>query len=313
MLSDLEVDQQENMQGKICDFAYPLADGAGEVVVSTTRPETMLGDTAVAVHPDDDRYKHLHGKFVKHPFVDRLVPVILDGELVDPKFGTGVVKVTPAHDPNDFATGKRHGLEEINILNLDGTLNKNAGPFEGLERFKARKAVLARLEKEGLSRGEKDYTMTLPRSQRSGTIVEPIISTQWFVKMESLAKPAIGAVEDGTIEILPEDWRRRTSIGCATSKIGAFRGNFGGATRSPHGIAMIAKRSPSSRETPKECQACKSTSLRQDEDVLDTWFSSALWPFSTLGWPNDTADLKNSTRRKTWRRVTTFSSFGSPA
>src|SRR5690606_32104809 len=196
VLSDLEVEQEEGVQGEMFDFAYPLEDGSGEIVVSTTRPETMLGDTAVAVHPDDPRYQALHGKSVKHPFVERLIPIIRDADLVDPKFGTGVVKVTPAHDPNDYETGKRHSLPQINILNKDGTLNENAGPFEGMERFAARKAVKEKLEEIGLARGVKKHTMTLPRSQRSGTIVEPMISTQWFVKMEPLAGPAIRAVED---------------------------------------------------------------------------------------------------------------------
>ena len=168
----------------------------------------MLGDTAVAIHPDDERYRHFHGKYVRHPFVDRMIPVILDAELVDPEFGTGVVKVTPAHDPNDFATGKRHGLEEINILNLDGTMNENAGPFQGLDRFAARKAVKDELAALGLARGTKKHQMTLPRSQRSGTVVEPIISTQWFVRMKPLAEPAIAAVENGTIEILPSEWTK---------------------------------------------------------------------------------------------------------
>ncbi|MEZ4288620.1 MAG: valine--tRNA ligase [Polyangiales bacterium] len=208
VLSDLEVEQEENVQGELYDFAYEVADGHGEVVVSTTRPETMFGDTAVAVHPDDERYTHLHGKFLKHPFIDRLIPVITDAELVDPKFGTGVVKVTPAHDPNDFLTGKRHGLEEINIFHLDGTLNEQTAQFAGLERFKARKAVIAALDERGLMRGTKPHTMTLPRSQRSGTIVEPLISTQWFVKMEPLAAPAIAAVEDGRVQILPADWSK---------------------------------------------------------------------------------------------------------
>ena len=196
VLSDLEVENEENVQGEMFEFAYPM-EGGGEIVVSTTRPETMLGDTAVAVHPDDPRYKALHGKFALHPFVGRKVPIITDAVLVDPKFGTGAVKVTPAHDFNDFATGKRHQLEEINILNMDGTLNEQAGPFAGLERFAARKAVKEALEELGLARGERAHTLTLPRSQRSGTVVEPIISTQWFVKMKPLAEPAIAAVETG--------------------------------------------------------------------------------------------------------------------
>jgi valyl-tRNA synthetase len=186
VLSDLEVEIEENVQGELYEFAYPVIDadataGAVELVVATTRPETMLGDTAVAVHPDDARYTHLHGKKLRHPFVDREVPVITDAVLVDMKFRTGAVKVTPAHDFNDFATGKRHSLEEISILNPDGTLNDNGGEFRGMERFLARKAVKKRLTELGLARGSKQHMMTLPRSQRTNTVVEPLISSQWFV------------------------------------------------------------------------------------------------------------------------------------
>ena len=296
VLSDLEVDQEEGVEGELFEFAYPVVDAEGkdlgrEVVVATTRPETMLGDTAVAIHPDDARYTELHGCFVKHPFVDRLIPIVLDAELVDMEFGTGCVKVTPAHDPNDFATGKRHGLEEINILNLDGTLNAEGGPFEGMERFAARKAVKAKLDEVGLARGSKKHTMTLPRSQRSGTVVEPMISTQWFVKMDPLAKPAIEVVENGTIQILPEDWTktyfhwlRNIQDWCISRQL--WWGHPIPAWYCEHDHVTV------SRETPSACAECGSTELRQDDDVLDTWFSSALWPFSTLGWPDETPDLK---------------------
>jgi valyl-tRNA synthetase len=291
VLSDLEVDQEEGVQGELFDFAYVLEDGSGEIVVSTTRPETMLGDTAVAVHPEDPRYTAFHGKSVRHPFVDRLVPIICDAELVDPKFGTGVVKVTPAHDPNDYETGKRHSLPQINILNKDGTLNENGGPFQGMERFAARKAVKQRLEELGLARGVKKHTMTLPRSQRSGTIVEPMISTQWFVKMEPLAKPAIEAVEDGRVQILPEEWSktyfhwlRNIQDWCISRQLW-----WGHAIPAVHcgdcGEVTV------SRDPVATCK-CGSTNLTPDPDVLDTWFSSALWPFSTLGWPEETPDLK---------------------
>ncbi|RLB53862.1 MAG: valine--tRNA ligase [Deltaproteobacteria bacterium] len=293
VLSDLEVDQQENVEGELFDFAYPVSeeDGGGEIVVSTTRPETMLGDTAIAVHPDDERYKHLHGKKVKHPFVDRMIPIISDAELVDMEFGTGCVKVTPAHDPNDFATGKRHGLEEINILNLDGTLNEEGGPFQGMDRFVARKAVKAKLEEAGLARGSKKHMMTLPKSQRSHTVVEPMISTQWFVKMEPLAKPAIEVVEDGRVEIVPEEWKktyfhwmRNIQDWCISRQL--WWGHPIPAWYCPEGHVTVAK------ATPSACGDCGATELTQDEDVLDTWFSSALWPFSTLGWPAKTVDLE---------------------
>ncbi len=292
VLSDLEVDQEEGVEGEMFDFAYPLADGDFEIVVSTTRPETMLGDTAVAVHPEDDRYRHLHGKYVRHPFVDRLIPVILDEELVDRELGTGVVKVTPAHDANDFATGKRHGLEEINILSRDGTLNENAGPFQGLDRFAARRAVKEELEKLGLARGSKKHQMTLPRSHRSGTIVEPIISTQWFVKTKPLAAPAIQAVEDQKIQILPVEWTktyfhwlRNIQDWCISRQLWWGHPIPAWYCASCHEVTV-------SREDPSACSACGHESLRQDEDVLDTWFSSALWPFSTLGWPEDTFALR---------------------
>ena len=292
VLSDLEVETQENVKGELFDFAYPIADGEGEVVVSTTRPETMLGDTAVAVHPDDERYKHLHGAFVQHPFIDRKIPIICDAELVDPEFGTGVVKVTPAHDPNDFATGKRHDLEEINILCLDGTLNENGGPFEGMERFAARKAVKAKLEEVGLTRGTREHTMTLPRSQRSGTVVEPIISTQWFVKMEPLAAPAIKVVEDGEIQILPEEWTKTYFHWLHNIQDWCISRQLWWGHAIPAWYCADCGETTVTREDPECCNHCGSNSITQDEDVLDTWFSSALWPFSTLGWPDQTPDLK---------------------
>jgi valyl-tRNA synthetase len=177
-------------------------------VVATTRPETMLGDSAVAVHPDDPRYTHLHGKLLQHPFLERKIPIVTDAILVDMKFGTGAVKVTPAHDFNDFATGKRHKLEEINILDLDGRMNENAGQFAGLDRFVARKAVKKALEEKGLVRGAKQHDLVLPRSERNGSIVEPMISTQWFVKTQPLAAPALAAVREGKTQILPEEWAK---------------------------------------------------------------------------------------------------------
>jgi len=292
VLSDLEVEQEEGVEGEMFDFAYALEDGDGELVVSTTRPETMLGDTAVAVHPDDARYTHLHGKKLRHPFVDRLVPIITDAELVDPEFGTGAVKVTPAHDPNDFATGKRHELEEINILNLDGTLNAEGGPFAGMDRFDARKAVKEKLAELGFARGSKKHIMTLPRSQRSGTVVEPMISTQWFVKMEPLAKPAIEVVENGEIQILPEEWTKTYFHWLRNIQDWCISRQLWWGHPIPAWYCADCEDVTVSRETPSACHGCGGTSLRQDEDVLDTWFSSALWPFSTLGWPDKTRDLE---------------------
>src|SRR5262245_37846309 len=209
VLSNLEV-ENEPANGELFEFAYPVSpeDGGGAIVVATTRAETMVGDTAIAVHPDDPRYTHLHGKRVKHPFVDRTIPIITDAILVDPKFGTGAVKVTPAHDFNDHATGKRHNLEAISIFNADGTMNAEAGPFAGMDRFAARKAVKKALDEKGLARGTKPHQLVLPRSERSGTIVEPMISTQWFVKMQPLAEPALAAVREGKTVIIPEEWTK---------------------------------------------------------------------------------------------------------
>jgi len=293
-LSDLEVDNEEGAQGELYQFAYRVEGENEEIVVATTRPETMLGDTAVAVHPADPRYTHLHGKRLEHPFLPRSVPVITDEILVDPKFGTGAVKVTPAHDFNDFATGKRHRLEEINIFNLDGTLNDKAGPFEGLTRKKARTAVKQALEDKGLGRGSKPHVLTLPRCQRSGGVVEPMISTQWFLKMAGMAKEALEAVH-GTdtsppkTEIIPAEWVKtydhfleNIQDWCVSRQL--WWGHQIPAWHGPNGEIRVA------RERPPECTT--EAGWTQDPDVLDTWFSSALWPFSTLGWPEATPALK---------------------
>ena len=286
-LSDLEVDNQEGANGELFEFAYEV-EGGGEIVVATTRPETMLGDAAIAVHPDDPRYLGLHGKRAVHPFLDRTIPIITDAVLVDPKFGTGAVKVTPAHDFNDFATGKRHGLEEINVLNLDGTINANGGPFAGMDRKEARRAVKRALEEKGLARGAKPHVLTLPRCQRSGGVVEPMISTQWFLKMRPLADRALQAVHSGETTILPEEWVKtydhfleNIQDWCVSRQL--WWGHQIPAWHHPESGAIRV-----ARERPREC----GDGWVQDPDVLDTWFSSALWPFSTLGWPNETAALQ---------------------
>jgi valyl-tRNA synthetase len=291
-LSDLEVENQE-ANGELYEFAYPVVDpdaalGATELVVATTRPETMLGDTAVAVHPEDERYKHLHGKKLAHPLVDREIPVITDAILVDMAFGTGAVKVTPAHDFNDFATGKRHKLAEINILNLDGTLNENAGAFSGLKVPEARKAVKRALAGKGLERGSKPHKLELPRCQRCNTVVEPMISTQWFVKMQPLAEPALAAVRDGRTRILPEEWVKTyehwlTNIQdwCISRQL--WWGHQIPAFHCSDGHVTVTR-----DDRPPACSRCGKSELEQDPDVLDTWFSSGLWPFSTLGWPKAT-------------------------
>jgi valyl-tRNA synthetase len=297
VLSDLEVEVEENVQGELYEFAYPVIDadasaGAVELVVATTRPETMLGDTAVAVHPDDPRFRHLHGKKLRHPFVDRPIPVITDAVLVDMTFGTGAVKVTPAHDFNDFATGKRHGLDEINILNPDGTLNENGGEFRGMERFAARKAVKKRLAELGLARGSKPHMMTLPRSQRTNTVVEPLISTQWFVKMQPLAEPALEAVRSGKIRIVPEEWVKTWEHWLTNIQDWCISRQLWWGHQVPAFYCKACGHVNVTREDPTACATCGKAELERDPDVLDTWFSSGLWPFSTLGWPDKTLALE---------------------
>jgi valyl-tRNA synthetase len=291
VLSNLEV-ENELTTGELFEFAYVVEDGS-EIVVATTRPETMLGDTAIAVHPDDPRYQHLHGKFVRHPFVDRQIPIITDAILVDPKFGTGAVKVTPAHDFNDFATGKRHGLLELTIFDLKGTMNEQAGPFAGMDRFVARKAVKRALEEKGLARGSKPHELILPKSERSQTIVEPMISTQWFVKMQPLAEPALRAVREGQTKIIPEEWAKTYEHWMANILDWCISRQLWWGHRIPaFHCGDCAHITVTTEEKVSACEQCGSANLKQDEDVLDTWFSSGLWPFSTLGWPDKTPALQ---------------------
>jgi valyl-tRNA synthetase len=286
-LSDLEVDHEET-NGELFEFAYRVDGMDAEIVVATTRPETMLGDTAVAVHPDDARYTHLHGKMLIHPFCDRKVPIVTDAILVDPKFGTGAVKVTPAHDFNDFATGKRHNLEEISIFNLDGTVNENGGDkFKGLTRERARTAVKKALGELGLAKGAKPHRLMVPRSQRSGVVIEPMISTQWFLKMDKMAKDALEVVRSGETRIIPSEWQKtyehfleNSQDWCVSRQL--WWGHQIPAWHGPNGEVRVA------RERPAECGA----DWVQDPDVLDTWFSSALWPFATQGWPEKTPELE---------------------
>jgi valyl-tRNA synthetase len=298
-LSDLEVDSEEGANGELFEFAYEVvgADGgasgeggAREIVVATTRPETMLGDTALAVHPDDPRYKALHGKRVRHPFVERTFPIITDAILVDPKFGTGAVKVTPAHDFNDFATGKRHGLEEINVLNLDGTMNANAGPFAGQDRKEARRAVKRALEEKGLARGSKPHILTLPRCQRSGGVVEPMISTQWFLKMGAMAGKALEAVHSGRTVILPAEWTKTYDHFLENIQDWCVSRQLWWGHQIPAWHHPASGQTRVARERPAECR--EADGWVQDPDVLDTWFSSALWPMSTVGWPEATDAFK---------------------
>jgi valyl-tRNA synthetase len=291
-ISDLEVDYDEGVQGELYEFAYPLADGSGELVVATTRPETMLGDTAVAVHPDDPRHKAKIGKMVRHPILGREFPIIADAILVDPKFGTGAVKVTPAHDPNDFETGQRHNLPMISILDEAGRVNAEGGPFAGLDRFAARKAVKARLKELGLERGSKPHVHAVGHCQRCETIVEPMVSTQWFVKMEPLARPAIEAVEQGKTKFVPESWTKTFFHWMHNIRDWCISRQLWWGHRIPVWYCAQCKEMTVARTTPAACARCGATELAQDEDVLDTWFSSWLWPFATLGWPNETRELK---------------------
>ncbi|MCG6962673.1 MAG: valine--tRNA ligase [Acidobacteria bacterium] len=287
-LSDLEVVHKEQ-QGRMWDFAYPLED-EGEIVVSTTRPETMLGDTAIAVHPADGRYSGLVGFHAIHPFLDRRVPLIADAELVDPEFGTGAVKVTPAHDPNDFQTGKRHELEFINILDNEGKINDAGGQFAGQDRFAARTAVVQALKAKGLLRGERPHEMAIGHCQRCDTIVEPLLSRQWFVDAKPLAEKALEVVRDGRVKVVPdfwvatyEHWLENIQDWCISRQL--WWGHRIPAFTCAQGHLLVCE------EDPDSCPTC-GQAVEQDPDVLDTWFSSGLWPFSTLGWPDETEDLK---------------------
>ncbi len=288
-ISDLEVAHEEHV-GKLYEIRYPEVRGQGFVVVATTRPETMLGDVAVAVHPDDERYLHLRGKSLRLPLMEREIPVILD-QVANPEFGTGAVKVTPAHDPNDFQAGLRHILPQITVMDEAGRMNENAGRYAGLDRFEARARVLADLEKEGLLAGVRDHAFALGKCDRCKTVIEPRLSTQWFVKVAPLARRAVQAVEQGEIRLTPEnyaktffEWMRNIHDWCISRQL--WWGH-----RIPAWHCADCKAITVAREAPPRCSKCESIELRQDEDVLDTWFSSALLPFTTLGWPEKTPDL----------------------
>jgi valyl-tRNA synthetase len=291
-LSDLEVEYDEGAQGELYEFAYPLADGSGELVVATTRPETMLGDTAVAVHPDDPRHQSKIGKKVKHPFVDRLIPIIADDVLVDPKFGTGAVKVTPAHDPNDFECGQRHQLETVSILDEKGVVTAEGGPFAGLDRAAARREVKARLKQQGLERGSRPHVHAVGHCQRCDTVVEPLVSTQWFVKMAPLAEPAIEAVEQGKTRFVPESWTKTYFHWMRNIRDWCISRQLWWGHRIPAWYCAACAEVHVATAAPTACRRCRGADLHQDEDVLDTWFSSWLWPFATLGWPEETRELK---------------------
>jgi len=290
-VSDLEVEYSEEA-GKLYYFKYMLADGSGNYLpVATTRPETIPGDTAVAVHPEDERYAAFVGKKVIVPVLGREIPVVADS-YVEKEFGTGALKITPGHDPHDYEIGSRHNLEVLNIMNKDATLNENAGPYADMDRFVARKAIWADMKEAGLVIKEQDYQMNVPRSQRGGEIVEPMVSTQWFVKMDSLAAAAAKAVEAEEIKFVPErftkvflNWMYNIQDWCISRQL--WWGH-----RIPVWYCLHCDEQIVARETPTVCTACGSKELEQDKDVLDTWFSSGLWPFSVFGWPEETPDYK---------------------
>jgi valyl-tRNA synthetase len=291
VLSGLEVDREEE-NGKFWYLRYPLADGSGHIIVGTTRPETMLGDTAVAVHPDDERYKDIVGKMIDLPIVGRQIPVIADDVLPDPEKGTGAVKVTPAHDPNDFECGNRHDLERIQVIGFDAKINENAPEdYRGLDRYEARKKVIEDFEKLGLLEKIEDRPYSPGRSQRSGVVVEPLPMLQWFVDTEPLAKKAIEAVESGRTEIIPATWKKTYDHFMYNIRPWCISRQLWWGHRIPAWYCSECDNVTVSREDAEVCEACGSDAIEQDEDVLDTWFSSGLWPFSTLGWPDETPDL----------------------
>jgi len=288
-LSDAEVDYEEK-SGHFWHIKYPVKDSGEYVVIATTRPETMLGDTAVAVNPGDERYTHLIGKTLILPLVGREIPIIADS-YVDMEFGTGCVKITPSHDPNDFEVGKRHNLPEIKVMNDDATINENGGKYQGLDRYEARKRIVEDLEKEGLLVKVEDHSHNVGQCYRCGTTVEPITSRQWFVKMEPLAKPALEAVKSGEISFIPDrfskiyiNWMENVHDWCISRQL--WWGH-----RIPAFYCDDCGKMHVSKVDLEACPDCGG-SVYQEEDVLDTWFSSALWPFSTLGWPDETEDLK---------------------
>ncbi|MGD1024091.1 MAG: valine--tRNA ligase [Candidatus Sulfotelmatobacter sp.] len=292
-ISDLEV-KHEDVAGKLWEIRYPVIGASSSekpefITVATTRPETMLGDTAIAVNEKDGRYTHLHGKHALLPLMNREIPIITD-ELAQPEFGTGAVKVTPAHDPNDFAAGKRHNLPQIDIMDEHAHMNQNAGRYAGLDRYEARKRVLADLQEQGFLVAEKDYALSLGKCDRCGTVVEPRLSEQWFIKIQPLAQKAIEAVESGEITIVPENykqiylnWMRNIYDWCISRQLW-WGHRIPAWTCEGCGEIIVA------RESPTNCLKCDSTNLEQVSDVLDTWFSSGLLPFTTLGWPEKTRD-----------------------
>ena len=287
-LSDAEV-EHEDQEGHFWHIKYPIVGTDRFLEIATTRPETMLGDTAIAVHPDDERYQDIIGKNVILPLVGREIPIVAD-YYVDKEFGTGAVKITPAHDPNDFEVGKRHNLEEINIMNDDATINENGGKYAGMERYEARKAIVKDLEEQGYLVKVVPHMHAVGTHDRCGTTVEPLIKQQWFVKMEELAKPAIAALEKGELKFVPERFNKIYLHWLENIKDWCISRQIWWGHRIPAYYCDECGEVVVSKGVPEKCPHCGCTHFTQDEDTLDTWFSSALWPFSTLGWPEHTED-----------------------
>ena len=295
-ISDAEVVYQEQ-KSHFWHIKYPLINEDGTVSTTqflefaTTRPETMLGDTALAVNPEDERYKSLIGRQVMLPIMNRPIPIVAD-EHADPTEGTGVVKITPAHDPNDFEVGKRHNLPVINIMNDDATINENGGKYQGMDRYAAREAIVKELDEMELLVGIEDLTHNVGTHDRCGTTVEPLVKEQWFVKMDELIKPAIRAVEDGEIQLIPDSMKKTYFNWTNNIKDWCISRQLWWGHRIPAWYCDDCGETIVARTAPDKCPKCGSTHLHQDPDTLDTWFSSALWPFETLGWPDQTEDLK---------------------
>ncbi|MBV8844406.1 MAG: valine--tRNA ligase [Bryobacterales bacterium] len=290
VLSDLEV-EHEDMPGHLWHIRYPVEGSNVKLVVATTRPETMLGDTAVAINPNDPRALELRGKFARLPLMERLIPIVLD-EMAELGFGSGAVKITPAHDPNDFEAGRRHNLESIQVIDEHANMTAAAGEFAGLDRFEARKRVVEELEKRGLMEKIEPYALSAGKCHRCKTIVEPLVSKQWWMSMKPLAAPAIRAVEDGRIQFVPANWAKTYYEWMYNIRDWCISRQLWWGHRIPAWHCGDCKQVTVARQDPDRCAHCGSANIQQETDVLDTWFSSGLWPFSTLGWPDDTPDLR---------------------
>jgi valyl-tRNA synthetase len=289
-ISDLETVYRE-IPGKLYTVRYPAADGGGEITVATTRPETMLGDTGVAIHPGDSRFVEMVGRKIEVPLTGRKVPIIED-EFVDPAFGTGAVKITPGHDPNDFAAGRRHGLPELLVIDTNGCMTEHAGEFRGLDRYEARERVIEKLQEQGLLIKTEPHDHAVGHCQRCSTMIEPLVSRQWFVKVGAMAEEAIAAVEDGRTRFVPDSWSKTYFEWMRNIHDWCISRQLWWGHRIPAWYCEPCGEIHVSEQDPESCGKCGGE-LRQDDDVLDTWFSSALWPFSTLGWPDETVDLEH--------------------